>query len=80
MKKKISKEKFLESFNYLEAINSSRLKDLDLSELFEDSPEMEKAVRDFFFVGLTNVDFITSDYPFKYKIKRKFKLFRKQKL
>lgn len=70
---KVIKGYFLNAEMYLYRIDHCPLDKLDLSDLFDG--DLTEAKRTFALTGLSNVDFITSDWFGRYPhIKRKFQL------
>jgi hypothetical protein len=70
---KVDKLYFLNAQMYLKRIDHCPLEKLDLSDLFEG--DLTQSKKDFALTGLSNVDYITSDYTDRYpNIKRKFTL------
>lgn len=69
-KKKVDWKKLFEAFNTMEDFNKLDLEKIDLSEVFDGVPE--EPAKMFYYTGLANIDFMTSDFPMQKGLKRKF--------
>ena len=67
---KISKKRLMNAREYLDFVNRNKLENLDLSEFFEG--DLTKAINAFHFIGLNNVDFLTSDFVFRQRRRNRY--------